>query len=120
MSNPIRVLLVEDEPLIAMLYEDIVQDTRFQIIETMMCNEDALKALDQYRPDVVIVDYNLTDGPCLPVVAKLKAMSIPFVVATGYGDNVDPELGSARWLVKPFKDEDVLQALHEAVDTRSS
>lgn len=115
MTETFRVLLVEDEPLIAMLYEDIVQGTRFEIIETLMCNQDALKALDADRPDVVIVDYNLTDGPCLPVARRLRDLHIPFIVATGYGDNHDPELGSARWLVKPFKDEDVISALQEAL-----
>jgi DNA-binding response OmpR family regulator len=106
---------VEDEPLIAMLYEDIMHGSAFGVVDVIMCNSEAVAALDETRPDVVIVDYNLTDGPCLPVVRKLRELSIPFIVATGYGDNVDPELGSARWLVKPFTDQAVLDALREAV-----
>lgn len=111
----IRVLLIEDEPLIAMLYEDIVLESSYEIIETLMCNAEAIAFINRERPDIVIVDYNLSDGPCLPVVRKLHELDIPFIVATGYGDDRDPELGSCRWLVKPFKDVDVLDALDEAL-----
>lgn len=117
--RPTRVLVVEDEPLVAMLYEDIVQGTPFEILEVLMCNADALKALDQSQPDIVIVDYNLADGPCLPVVHKLKRLAIPFIVATGYGDSTDPELGSARWLIKPFRDEDLIRALNDAISSKT-
>jgi DNA-binding response OmpR family regulator len=108
------VMLVEDEPLIAMLYEDIVVDSEFEILEVHACNSDALKSLERVSPDIVIVDYNLHDGPCLPVVARLKERGTPFIVATGYGDEIDPELGANVWLTKPFRDEDVLSALRTA------
>jgi DNA-binding response OmpR family regulator len=108
------VMLVEDEPLIAMLYEDIVVDSEFEILEVHVCNAAALAALATVSPDIVIVDYNLHDGPCLPVVARLKETGTPFIVATGYDDNVDPELGANVWLTTPFRDEDVLSALRAA------
>jgi CheY-like chemotaxis protein len=120
MPAPFTVLLVEDEPLIAMLYEDIVEGTPFKITDVLLCNADALVALDRLRPDIVVVDYNLTDGPCLPVVRRLRQLSIPFIVATGYGDHTDPDLGSVRWLEKPFRDEDLIRALHECVATTNS
>jgi DNA-binding response OmpR family regulator len=81
-----RVMLVEDEPLIAMLFEDILSNSEFEILEVHACNADALKALQRVSPDIVIVDYNLHDGPCLPVAARLKENRTHFIVATGYDE----------------------------------
>jgi DNA-binding response OmpR family regulator len=79
------------------------------------CNRDAIDLLAATQPDVVKVDYNLRDGPCLPLVAKLVEMSIPYLIASGYGAPPDVELEGAPWLVKPFSPDGLLRRLRALV-----
>jgi DNA-binding response OmpR family regulator len=105
-----RVLLVEDEPMITLLYEDVLQDSEFELVASLTCNRDALAWIDKCTPDVAIVDYVLSDGPCHPVVDKLKELSVPVLVASGY---TDPPEGweHVTWLEKPFPAERLLSAV---------
>ncbi|MDB5652313.1 MAG: response regulator [Hyphomicrobiales bacterium] len=115
MAMPVRVLLIEDEPLISMLYEDVLEATEFKVIAVLLCNEDALEWLKENRPDVAIVDHTLSDGICLPVIRALKAARIPFLVSSGYSTFEEDELVDAVPLPKPFHDEHLIKMLREIV-----
>jgi len=80
-----RILVVEDEALVAMLVEDALEDAGFGVIGPVRSVAQALEALDAEAPDAAVLDLNLAGENSIAVADALVARSIPFVVATGYG-----------------------------------
>jgi DNA-binding response OmpR family regulator len=105
------VLLVEDEPLIALLYEDVLQDTEFTLTDVAVCNKTAIASLAANPPDLAVVDYFLEDGPCLALVEKLREIGVPFVIVSGHEEAGDDALVGVPWLPKPFEGDVLLGAL---------
>ncbi|HYE28649.1 MAG TPA: response regulator [Allosphingosinicella sp.] len=105
-----RILIVEDEPIIAMLLEDMLRDFGCEVVGPVLRLAEArATALDE-RLDGAILDVNLGDGPSFSVAAILAGRGIPFCFSTGYGESaVPPEFGSAPVLQKPYR-QDVLAA----------
>lgn len=113
MSSPDRILLVEDEPLIAMMLEDFV-DTLGYVVAGIADNvAGALELVESGGIDAAILDVNLRGGEKSgPVADALAALRIPFVFATGGGDEGIVERHRARpRLDKPFTMDRVEQAL---------
>jgi CheY-like chemotaxis protein len=107
-----RVLLVEDEMMVAMLVEDMLSDFGCAVIGPATRVDDALKLVGEGKIDVAILDVNLNGHETYPVADALVALGIPFVFATGYG------AGSLRdgykerpTLQKPFQQHDLVRAL---------
>lgn len=116
MHSPTRTaLILEDEPLIAMSVEDDLRAAGFAIATVASC-KDAHAWLDDNRPDVVIVDIELHDGPSHAVVERLVSDGIPFVVHSG--DVADALVGTpferGIWLSKPSLLEDLLASIRKA------
>lgn len=80
-----RVLIVEDEALVAMLVEDTLLDAGAEVAGPAATASEALALLASSRPDVAVVDINLGDHTSEPVTTALTARGVPFLVATGYG-----------------------------------
>jgi DNA-binding response OmpR family regulator len=112
------VLLVEDEPLISLLFEEILEETEFDLVASLLCNRDALEWLGQNRPDLAIVDYRLSDGPCFPIILALRTAGIPILLSSGHDRFNDPELVGLQYLIKPFRDEDLVKQLRDIVGTK--
>lgn len=97
------VLIVEDDPLVAIMLEGYLDAIGRQ---TAGCAQDAASALACIADlsfDAAIVDVHLASGETSePVAAVLKAANIPFVVTTGSGIISDPAYGGAPLLAKPF------------------
>jgi DNA-binding response OmpR family regulator len=103
MTDRLSVLVIEDEPLIAMMIEDFVDLLGHDIAGTADSVEGALQAIQQTKFDVAILDVHLRDGVCWPVADALTAASKPFVVASGGFVEPPPERHvGARQLSKPF------------------
>lgn len=109
-----RVLVVEDEPLIAMLLEDMLSDLS---VEAALTADSVPAALDAVatleKLDGAILDMNLRGKPVDPVADALAAKGIPFVFASGYGagGGSDGRHKSAPVLAKPFRKEALEEAL---------
>lgn len=114
-TNASVALLLEDEPLIAMDIELILGAAGFDVTTVMSC-EEANDWLEICRPDVVVVDIVLRDGPCHDVVAKLIEANIPFIVHSGDHPrmHVDTPFAHGRWVSKPA-DGDELAAVARAM-----
>lgn len=114
-SNASVALLLEDEPLIALDIEAILEGAGFDVTTVMSC-ADASDWLDSCRPDIVVVDIILTDGPCHAIVEKLIEAHIPFIVHSG--DHPSMHVGTpfahGRWVSKPA-DGDELAAVALAI-----
>ena len=81
-----RVLVVEDESLVAMLVEDMLLDFGAEV-EVAMRLAEALRLAREGRFDMAVLDVNLGDGHRSDTVADaLRFRGIPFLFATGYGE----------------------------------
>lgn len=102
----VRVLIVEDEALIAMFLEDLVQELGFEP-HAHGTSEGALAALDgAHSFDLAILDVNLGVSLSYQVADALIARGIPFAFATGYGrGGVDAKYRGVPVLCKPVNRE---------------
>jgi light-regulated signal transduction histidine kinase (bacteriophytochrome) len=111
-----RILLVEDQMLIAMDVEGMLNDRGYGNIITTNSAEDALRLVKAHAPHFGILDVNLGSGTSLSVAEELKRQNIPFVFATGYGDGgmIPESLSDAPIVKKPYDISAVLAALEQA------
>jgi DNA-binding NtrC family response regulator len=79
-----KVLVVEDEMLVAIDYCDRLAQEGAQIIGPFPSVCQALKCVDTTQVDVAVLDYALADQTSDPLQAALERRDIPFVVITGY------------------------------------
>lgn len=77
-----RVLIVEDEALIAMELADIVASAGAEVIGPVRTNRDAIGLLARAKPDLAILDLNLADGDATTVYDALVAGDVPILVCT--------------------------------------
>jgi CheY-like chemotaxis protein len=95
-----RVLVVEDEPMIRILLEDMLGELGYTVAAEAARIEEALEATKNADFDVAILDANLHGEPASPVADALVARGTPFVFATGYGELPKPYPAKAvpdRW-----------------------
>ena len=113
MPGPQRILIVEDEPLIAMMLEDFLETLDRQIAGTVDTVADALARLADGGFDGAILDVNLRGGEtCWPFADALAEAGIPFVLATGGGGDMIADGHRHRpVLSKPFTMDGVERAL---------
>jgi two-component SAPR family response regulator len=98
-----RVLVVEDETLIAVLIEDILGAMECKIVGPTGKLETALQLARDEAFDIAILDVTIRGGKVYPVAEQLIERGIPFVLASGYGDwALPPLLRDQRRLMKPF------------------
>ncbi len=113
-----RVLIVEDEALVAMLLEDMLADAGYTVSETVSAIQQALEFIADSAAnfDVAILDVNLRGQPIFPVAEALVQAGKPFVFATGYGAGSLPEAWRNHpTLQKPFGAGDVERVLATAL-----
>jgi CheY-like chemotaxis protein len=99
----LRVLVVEDEAMIAMLVEDMLIELGHTVIAMASRMRDAIDLAQNGMFDWAILDVNLDGQPSYPVAEILKERGVPFAFATGYGaKGLDTKYRAAPLLAKPF------------------
>ena len=112
MTQSLAVLIIEDEPLIAMMLEDFVDMLDHKVAGTADSVAEAVRLVEAGGFDVAILDVNLRDGACWPVADALAARGKPFVIATGgHVEPPPPAHAGAPQLGKPFTIDGVSAAL---------
>ena len=107
-----RILLVEDEPLVAMLLEDVLQDAGAIIMGPAATVSEALVLAAGARPDAAVLDLNLAGETCLAVADVLADAGVPFLVATGYGGDAPlARHTGVQVLQKPYEPNALIEAL---------
>ncbi|MBU3079197.1 response regulator [Sphingomonas quercus] len=82
----LRVLVVEDEPMVAMTLEDALAEFGCKLVAVAETVAEALAAVEQAPAiDVAVLDVNLGGEKVFPVADALGARGVPFAFSTGYG-----------------------------------
>jgi len=117
----IRILLVEDEPLISIYFAELLEEMGHEVCSIETTETNAVAAADRLKPDLLIVDVHLREGTGLHAVSTiLKAGFVPHIYTTG-DRMISGELtAGAIVLQKPFLDAALTQAISAAMATRSS
>lgn len=106
-----RLLVVEDEPLVAFDTEHFLSDARYDIVATVDSVADAIAVLNGGKAiDLVLVDVSLSDGSGVDVARAARARGVPVLFVTGSCPAEATEL-AAGCLSKPYAQRDLLAAI---------
>jgi len=106
-----RILIVEDEPLVAFDNENMLQDAGYEVVATVDSFADALAVIEAEALDLVLTDLSLAgDGDGTDVARAAAAKGVPVLFVTG---NCDEEARSLALgcLAKPYSERVLLGAL---------
>lgn len=110
--NALRVLVVEDQMIIAMQIEDALRDAGCEVVGPVNSLHAALTLAREETLNAAVLDVNLDGIKTFSVAEALQRRGIPFLLSTGYGESTLPE----QWrdcprLNKPFGREQVQQLI---------
>lgn len=110
-----RVLVVEDEAMIAMLVEDMLADLGCAVVGPAHGLAEALALIgDDHGMDAALLDVNLAGQPVFALADALREKGVPLIFSTGYGDAGLREIDrGSPVLQKPFRAQDLARALTE-------
>ncbi|MFW2341730.1 response regulator [Brevundimonas sp.] len=117
-----KVLVVEDESLVAMLLETMLEDMGCTVFGTAARVEDALTLIaGDTRPDAALLDVNVAGQTVYPVAEALDRKGVPLVFSTGYGQGGLAEGWEGRPTVqKPYTEAMIRDALMQVLDIRNA
>jgi len=112
----LRVAVVEDETLVAILLEDMLMELGCQVLWTAHRVGKALDLVAQSPPDAGVLDVNIAGDEVYPVAQALADRNVPFVFTTGYGTRGLTGAWRDRPIVqKPFQVEHLSEGLLAAL-----
>jgi DNA-binding response OmpR family regulator len=107
-----RVLIIEDEPMLAFCLEELLSEAGFEITGVASRLASALAAIESGMCDAAIVDANLAGLSASPAALALAARGVPFIVLSGYSSAQQASAFSgALCFQKPCQPENLIQAL---------
>ncbi|WP_210526639.1 response regulator [Rubellimicrobium arenae] len=116
-----RVLIVEDEPIISMLLEDMIDDLGMTVSARAATLAEARELARVNVCDAAILDINLRGQMSYPAAEILALRGVPLVFVTGYArDQVPPLLANAPVLPKPYQADQIAAALATVLGTRGA
>jgi two-component SAPR family response regulator len=114
-----RILVVEDEMLIAAMLEDMLADLGAIVVGPAPTIAQGLLLARNEPLDAAVLDVNVRDQRIDPVADVLAGRGIPMVFATGYGQNAAVAVRGAPILDKPYTRERVETALLRCLTSKS-
>jgi DNA-binding response OmpR family regulator len=109
-----KVLLVEDEALVAWLIEDMLIEMGCEVLGPAETLQTAMSLIEAETPEAAVLDVNLGKETSFPVAAELAARHVPFVFATGYAADSLPAPFADRPVVPKPPERKTLKAMLEA------
>ncbi|MDQ0466378.1 CheY-like chemotaxis protein [Caulobacter ginsengisoli] len=107
-----RILVVEDEMMVALLLEDMLADLGCLVVGSVVCVEDALAMIDILFLDAAVLDVNLGGQMSYPIADALIAAGVPFIFSTGYAANrLQEGYRTLPMLQKPYHRSELADAL---------
>jgi DNA-binding response OmpR family regulator len=114
-SSISRILIVEDEPLVAFDNEYVLQDAGYLVVASVDTASDAINTIHAGQPHLVLTDISLSGGGTgLDVAAAAREAGVPVIFVTG-ACPVEAKALAAGCLAKPYTQRDLLAAI-DAVD----
>jgi two-component system, chemotaxis family, sensor kinase Cph1 len=114
-----HVLVVEDDPIIAMTQTTILEDAGCVVLGPAPGVDQALRMVAGDRVDLALLDVSLGSETVYPVADALAERGVPFVFLTGYSTEILPPAHKGRrCLRKPCDDDELLAALRAALDAK--
>lgn len=116
-----KILIVEDESLVAMDMTDILTRLGYEVLPAAMGYKDAIAILETDKPDIVLVDINLSGSKTGIDIAQLLTdkYNLPFIFITSHSDEQTVKTAAATlpggYLVKPFNAEDLFASIEVAL-----
>ena len=111
---PNRILIVEDDALIAMTLAQDLEDAGFEIAGPCLNVPQALHTLQERKIDAAVLDLQLGATTSAEIAMTLKTAQIPFVVASGYADDaLEPPFDGATTLNKPVQLAELIAVLRD-------
>ena len=111
-----RVLVVEDEALIASLIESVLGDAGFSVVGPIATIASALATIERERLDVAVLDIRIHDSQAYAIADALAARGIPFLFVSGFArKDMPPNYRHYAYIPKPFEPEAILTALDRMV-----
>jgi CheY-like chemotaxis protein len=108
----LRILLVEDEAIVAMMAEDMLDSIGCAAVVTARSIAEAMAALDTHDFDAAMLDVNLNGERSTPIADAALARGLPYIFTTGYeASGIEPDHASAIVLAKPYLLADLERAL---------
>ena len=108
MAEARRILIVEDEAIVALFIEDLLEELGHKVAGTISRLDEAMERAKQRDFDLAILDVHLHGEDVFPFADLLVQQKTPFVFATGYGERGIPErLRGAPTLQKPFRPDEL-------------
>ena len=116
------LLIVEDEPLLAMQLSQSLRDFGWNVLGVAGSIEDANRILaDQARPDAAILDVDLGGSPVFPLARARRRTGVPFIFCTGYEDlEYSSEFSNCTAVRKPATVLQIVRALRDVVRTSNA
>ena len=116
---PTNVLIIEDEPLIALDLERLVEGLGHEVSDSVVTHKDAIAAVERCRPGLILADIQLADGSSgLDAVNEiLRSFTVPVIFITAYpeslltGERPEP----AFLITKPFEADMVKAVISQAL-----
>jgi DNA-binding response OmpR family regulator len=114
MTQARRILIVEDEMMIAMMLEDMLADLGHEVVGVAQSLSAALNLAEGDGYDMAILDINLAGERSFPVARRLSERGVPFMFATGYGIlGLEDPFRQTFTLKKPFQIHDLARAVEQ-------
>lgn len=111
-----RILVIEDEPVLAMDVEAILQEVGCVVVAPIPTIEEALNIIRKEKLDGAILDLNVSGKMAFAAADALADAQIPFLIMTGHGPEVVPPRHRHRpYLAKPCQPATLLKVLGEIV-----
>jgi DNA-binding response OmpR family regulator len=111
-----RILIVEDEPMIAFTLQDLLVEAGFKVTCVAAKLEKALALIEGAGCDAAIVDANLAGVSASPAALALAARGLPFIVLSGYSpEQLQGQFPAVVFMKKPFRPAKIIQALKSIV-----
>ena len=126
MNEPARILIVEDDWIVARAVQKILENAGFEVTGVVGSAAGALSSVHESPPDLILLDIVLGEGPDgIEVAKELRVLAdVPIVFVTAHADATTlrraAEVTPAGFVVKPFQEAQLLSTVTMAVTRASS
>jgi two-component system, response regulator PdtaR len=115
-SVALRILIIEDDAFIALLYEDIFSEMGHSVCAIARTELDAVIAAKRHRPDLMVVDASLREGSGVVAVREiLRDAFVPHIFVSGDPRGIRALVPGAIVVQKPFFNPDLSRAIQKAL-----